>query len=110
MASFPMIINGQKVMTRETIGVINPATGEHFAQVPIGTLRHVDDAVVAAGVTSGASLAVLRRFSQMADVNPEPRTVDEQVDRSIRGEPAEPNAIELLEPSGQRGVIRNRKI
>ena len=24
MASFPMIINGQKVMTQETTGVINP--------------------------------------------------------------------------------------
>jgi acyl-CoA reductase-like NAD-dependent aldehyde dehydrogenase len=48
MATFPMIIDGQKVTTQETIGVINPATGEHFAQVPIGTPQHVDDAVVAA--------------------------------------------------------------
>ena len=48
MASFSMIINGQKIMTQETTGVINPATGEHFAQVPIGTTQHVEDAVVAA--------------------------------------------------------------
>ena len=48
MASFPMIINGQRVMTQETMGVINPATGEHFARVPIGTPQHVDDAVEAA--------------------------------------------------------------
>lgn len=48
MAIFPMIINGQKVMTQDTVGVINPATGEHFAQVPVGTAQHVDDAVAAA--------------------------------------------------------------
>ena len=48
MAIFPMIINGQKINTQETVGVINPATGEHFAQVPTGTPEHVDDAVAAA--------------------------------------------------------------
>ncbi len=48
MEVFPMIIDGQKVMTHETVGVINPATGDHFAQVPTGTSQHVDDAVVAA--------------------------------------------------------------
>jgi len=48
MAIFPMIINGQKVTTEDTVGVINPATGEQFAQVPVGTSQHVDDAVVAA--------------------------------------------------------------
>ncbi len=48
MEAFPMIIDGQKVTTQETSGVINPATGEHFAQVPVGTPQHVDDAVVAA--------------------------------------------------------------
>jgi len=48
MASFAMIINGKKVTTPETVGVINPATGEAFAQVPIGTPQHVDEAVAAA--------------------------------------------------------------
>jgi len=43
-----MIINGEKVMTPDTVGVINPATGEPFAQVPVGTPQHVDDAVAAA--------------------------------------------------------------
>lgn len=48
MAKFPMIINGQSVSTQDTVGVINPATGEVFAEVPAGTPRHVDDAVKAA--------------------------------------------------------------
>ena len=48
MAKFPMIINGQPVMTQETVGVINPATGEIFAEVPAGTPQHVEDAVKAA--------------------------------------------------------------
>jgi len=48
MAIFPMIINGQAVTTRATAGVINPATGEVFAEVPVGTPQHVDDAVKAA--------------------------------------------------------------
>jgi len=48
MAKFPMIINGQPVMTQKTVGVINPATGEVFAEVPVGTPQHVEDAVKAA--------------------------------------------------------------
>ena len=38
------------------------------------------------------------RFLHMTDVNPESRAVDEQVDRSIRGEPAKPSDPERLEP------------
>ena len=45
MAEYAMIIDGQKVRTPETIGVINPATEEPFAQVPVATLAHVDQAV-----------------------------------------------------------------
>lgn len=48
MAIFPMIINGQAVTTQATAGVINPATGEVFAEVPVGTPQHVDDAAKAA--------------------------------------------------------------
>ena len=46
----------------------------------------------------------------MPDVNPEPRTVDEQMDRSICGESAKPNVTELLKPPGQGRVIRDREI
>ncbi len=46
----------------------------------------------------------------MTDMNAEPRTVDEQMDRSIRGEPAKLNIPELLQAPRQRGVIRNREI
>ena len=46
----------------------------------------------------------------MADVNHEPRAIDEQMDRSIRGEPAKSNVIELLKSPRQRRVIRNREI
>lgn len=48
MASYSMIINGRKVATHETAGVIDPASGENFAQVPVGTPLHVDEAVAAA--------------------------------------------------------------
>lgn len=34
---------------------------------------------------------ILRRFAQMPDMNPKPRAVDEQMDRSICCEPAKPN-------------------
>ena len=44
----PMIINGQPVTAAATLGVINPATGEVFAQVPAGTAAHVDAVVAAA--------------------------------------------------------------
>ena len=38
----------------------------------------------------------LWRFPQMADVNSEPRTIDQQMDRPTRREPAEPDLTELL--------------
>jgi acyl-CoA reductase-like NAD-dependent aldehyde dehydrogenase len=44
----PMLINGQPVMSRATFAVINPATGEPFAQVAAGDATHVDAAVAAA--------------------------------------------------------------
>ena len=50
------------------------------------------------------------RFLQMADVNPEPCTVDEYVDRPIGREAAKPNAAELCQTPRQCGVIRDREI
>ena len=46
----------------------------------------------------------------MADVNPEPRAIDEQMDRSIGRELAKPDFTELLEPPGQRRVIGDREV
>lgn len=43
-----LTINGQQVSTAETLDVINPATGEVFAQAPKATPEHLDDAVRAA--------------------------------------------------------------
>jgi acyl-CoA reductase-like NAD-dependent aldehyde dehydrogenase len=48
MNAIPMIINGHSVTTEARLGVINPATGEVFAQVPAGTAEHVVLAVAAA--------------------------------------------------------------
>ena len=46
----------------------------------------------------------------MVDMNSESRTVDELMDRSIRGELAKLNLVELLKPPGQGRVIRDREI
>ncbi|WP_332670710.1 aldehyde dehydrogenase family protein [Aromatoleum sp.] len=48
MGIFNMIINGQPVKAESTFDVINPATGEPFAQVQAGNATHVDAAVAAA--------------------------------------------------------------
>jgi len=48
MQTYPMTIDGRPITTTDTVGVIDPATGEPFAQVPVGTPAHVDDAVRAA--------------------------------------------------------------
>jgi len=48
MSEYKMIIDGQPVETKDTFGVINPATGEVFAQCPKATPEQVDDAVAAA--------------------------------------------------------------
>jgi acyl-CoA reductase-like NAD-dependent aldehyde dehydrogenase len=49
MAEYGLIINGEKVATAETFGVINPATEEIVGQCPIATKEQLDDAVAAAG-------------------------------------------------------------
>ena len=48
MNAIPMIIDGQSIATKTTLGVINPATGKVFAEVAVGTAAHVDLAVAAA--------------------------------------------------------------
>ena len=48
MLQFDMIINGKPVKSNETFDVINPATGEAFAQCQAGSAEHVDQAVAAA--------------------------------------------------------------
>ena len=46
----------------------------------------------------------------MTDMNAEPRTIDEQMDRSIRGEPAKSDLTELLQPPGQRRMVGYREV
>jgi len=48
MKNYPMIINGQSVLTDHTVDVINPATAKPFASIAFGTPEHVDQAVSAA--------------------------------------------------------------
>jgi acyl-CoA reductase-like NAD-dependent aldehyde dehydrogenase len=48
MQTFDMIINGKAVKAASTFEVINPATGEPFAQVQAADVSHVDQAVAAA--------------------------------------------------------------
>ncbi|MBI2307628.1 MAG: aldehyde dehydrogenase family protein [Rhodocyclales bacterium] len=48
MRFYPMIINGQPVTADARFGVINPASGEVFAEVAQGSAAHVDQAVAAA--------------------------------------------------------------
>ena len=46
----------------------------------------------------------------MADVNPEPRAIDEQMDRLVRGEPTKSKVIELLQSPRQSRVVGDREI
>ena len=48
MESYSMSIGGQAVPAARRFAVINPATGEAFAQVPAGEVAHLDAAVAAA--------------------------------------------------------------
>ena len=48
MTSIPMLIGGQPVTSDASFDVINPATGQPFAQVAAGDASHVDAAVQAA--------------------------------------------------------------
>ncbi len=53
---------------------------------------------------------VFRRLPQMADVNPEARAVDEQVDRPMARDRTKRDLTERLEPPGQSRVVRNRDL
>jgi len=48
MADYGLIINGEKIATSESFGVINPATEKIVGQCPIATKEQLDDAVNAA--------------------------------------------------------------
>ena len=48
MKNITMLIDGQPVVAAATFPVINPATGEAFAQAAAGNAAHVDAAVDAA--------------------------------------------------------------
>jgi acyl-CoA reductase-like NAD-dependent aldehyde dehydrogenase len=50
MADYGLIINGEKIATTDSFGVVNPATEEIVAQCPIATKNQLDDAVNAAAV------------------------------------------------------------
>ena len=62
MLQCQMIINGQPVSAGQTFQVINPATGEPFAEVQQGDASHVDQAVAAAR-------AAFPAWSAMADAD-----------------------------------------
>ena len=71
------------------------------------------DDLTCIGIDSEVQLSpspAFRGSLQMTDVDPETRAVDEQMDRSIRREPAVPDLAELLEPSGQRRMVGNRDL
>ena len=46
----------------------------------------------------------------MANVDPEARAVDEQVDRVVRAQPADLEGPKFLTAPGEGGVIRDRQV
>ena len=46
----------------------------------------------------------------MADVDPETRAIDEQMDEPVWGKPVEADVAELLQAPGKGGVIGDREI
>lgn len=60
MSDYGLIINGAKVATAETFGVINPATEEIVGECPIATKDQLDAAVDAAA-------AAFKTWSQVSD-------------------------------------------
>lgn len=60
MSDFGLIINGKKVTTAESFGVINPATEEIVGQCPIATKDQLDAAV-------NAAAEAFKTWSQVSD-------------------------------------------
>ena len=57
MSDFTMTIDGKAVAGAQTFGVINPATGEVFAEAPDASRAQLDDAMA-------SSQAALRRLAE----------------------------------------------
>jgi acyl-CoA reductase-like NAD-dependent aldehyde dehydrogenase len=60
MSEYGLIINGKKISTAESFGVINPATEGIVGQCPIATKAQLDDAVAAAA-------AAFKKWSKTPD-------------------------------------------
>ena len=70
MKTYPMIIGGRAVTTRETIDVANPADGSLVAKCAKGTVEHLDDAVAAANkaLPAWSALSDATRVSLLLEV------------------------------------------
>lgn len=85
----PMRIDGKTVLTEQTSGVINPATGEQFATVAYGGIAEIDLAVAAAKAafddgrwrkkSIDEKAQILWRVGDLIDAN-----LDELVDLEVR--------------------------
>nr|WP_321398081.1 aldehyde dehydrogenase family protein [uncultured Desulfobacter sp.] len=70
MAEYALIINGEKVVPKETFDVINPATGEVFAACPKASVELLDQAVAAArkALPSWSALADEKRVEYLQQI------------------------------------------
>lgn len=70
MSNYKLLINGDLVSADATIGVINPANEEVFAQCPVASLAQLDDAVAAANAAFPAWSArpIAERQAKLIDI------------------------------------------
>ena len=70
MYHVPMTINGEAITAGQSFDVINPATGEVFAQCPEATGNHVNDAVHAAkkAFTDWRALSIEQRSNMLVEL------------------------------------------
>jgi acyl-CoA reductase-like NAD-dependent aldehyde dehydrogenase len=70
MSDFSLMIDGAKVTTEQSFGVVNPATGQVFSQCPLATPEHVDQAVNAArkAFVTWSALGDKKRQQMIRDV------------------------------------------
>lgn len=77
MPAYGRIINGEKVLSKDSFEVVNPATGGAFAECPKASIDQLNQAVVAArealpqwsGLADEKRVEILNQISQIIEAN-----------------------------------------
>ncbi|KAB5593923.1 Aldehyde dehydrogenase [Ceratobasidium theobromae] len=105
---FAHIINGKAVFSERTAAIVNPATGQHLADVPIASEQQLDDAVDAAqeAFPAWASKTYEQRANVLLEMANIIETRADDYKRLLTAEQGKPYREAFLEIMGSAHFLR----